>query len=73
MGFAGAVGGILNTDVGTLVAPWFVIGSIWGGLFDVPQDGFMPSPGAAWASLITGSLVCLWLLSRRIRAYEVVR
>lgn len=73
MGFAGAVGGILNTDVGTLVAPWFVIGSIWGGLFDVAQDGFMPSPGAAWTSLITGSLLCLWLLSRRIRAYEVVR
>ncbi|HET9225813.1 MAG TPA: hypothetical protein VFR31_04050 [Thermoanaerobaculia bacterium] len=73
MGFAGAVGGILNTDLGTLVAPWFLIASIWGSLFDVAQDGFMPSPGAAWASLITGSLLCLWLLSRRIRAYEVVR
>ena len=73
MGFAGVIGEILDTSAGTLVAPWFVIGSIWGGLFDVPVDGFMPSPGAAWASLITGTLVCLWLLSRRIRAYEVVR
>lgn len=73
MGFAGVIGEILDTSAGTLVAPWFVIGSIWGGLFDVPVDGFMPSPAAAWASLITGTLVCLWLLSRRIRAYEVVR
>lgn len=73
MGFAGMIGEILDTSAGTLVSPWFVIGSIWGGLFDVPVDGFMPSPGAAWASLITGTLVCLWLLSRRIRAYEVVR
>ncbi|MFP5288488.1 MAG: ABC transporter permease subunit [Thermoanaerobaculia bacterium] len=73
MGFAGMIGEILDTSAGTLVAPWFVIGSIWGGLFDVPVDDFMPSPGAAWVSLITGTLVCLWLLSRRIRAYEVVR
>lgn len=73
MGFAGIIGEILDTSAGTLVAPWFVIGSIWGGLFDVPVDGFMPSPAAAWASLIAGTLICLWLLSRRIRAYEVVR
>lgn len=73
MGFAGMIGEILDTSAGTLVAPWFVIGSIWGGLFGVQVDDFMPSPGAAWASLITGTLLCLWLLSRRIRAYEVVR
>jgi len=74
IGFAGAVGGILNTSAGTLVAPWFVIGSIWSSLFNIPLDGdFMPPPAAAWISLIAGGLICLWLLSRRIRAYEVVR
>ena len=29
--------------------------------------------GAAWFALIAGCLISLWLLSRRIRAYEVVR
>jgi ABC-2 type transport system permease protein len=73
IGFAGAIGEILNTSAGTLVSPWLVIGSIWAGLFDMPLDGFLPSPAAAWTALTVGFLVCLWLLSRRIRAYEVVR
>lgn len=74
IGFAGAIGGILHTSAGTLVSPWLVIGSIWAGLFNIPLDGdFLPSPAAAWAALIAGGLICLWLLSRRIRAYEVVR
>ncbi|MFL6289909.1 MAG: hypothetical protein ACJ759_03345 [Thermoanaerobaculia bacterium] len=74
IGFAGAIAGILHTSAGTLVAPWLVIGSIWSGLFNIPLDGdFLPAPAAAWTSLIAGGLICLWLLSRRIRAYEVVR
>ena len=74
IGFAGAIGGILHTSAGTLVSPWLVIGSIWSGLFNIPLDGdFLPAPAAAWTSLIAGGLICLWLLSRRIRAYEVVR
>ena len=73
MGFAGAIFGILDSWAGTLLSPWFVIYSIWNHLFSVPVDGLLPPPGAAWAALIGGGLLCLWLLSRRIRAYEVVR
>jgi ABC-2 type transport system permease protein len=73
IGFAGAIREFLHTSAGTLVSPWLVIGSIWSGLFDMPVDDFLPEPAAAWAALIGGGLICLWLLSRRIRAYEVVR
>jgi ABC-2 type transport system permease protein len=75
MGFAGVIAEVLNTWAGSLVSPWFLIGSIWTDLFNMPLgDGdVLPPPGAAWAALIAGGLICLWLLSRRIRAYEVVR
>jgi len=76
MGFAGIIAEILHTWAGSLVSPWFVIGSIWTNLFNIPlgNDGdVLPPPAAAWAALIGGGLFCLWLLSRRIRAYEVVR
>lgn len=76
IGFGNAINGILNTWWGTLISAWYVIGSIWTRLFDMPVSNdfrALPPPGPAWAALIGGSLFCLWLLSRRIRAYEVVR
>jgi ABC-2 type transport system permease protein len=73
MGFANAINEVLDASWGTLISAWFVIGSIWDNLFGVSPDDFLPPPGAAWAALVGGSLICLWLLSRRIRAYEVVR
>lgn len=74
MGFGNAINEILNTWWGTLLSGWYVIGSIWSNLFGVPDgDGFLPPPAAAWAALVAGCVLCLWLLSRRIRAYEVVR
>lgn len=73
IGFAGAIAEILDSWAGMLVSPWFVAASIWTHLFNLPVDDFLPPPAAAWAALIGGSLICLWLLSRRIRAYEVVR
>jgi ABC-2 type transport system permease protein len=73
MGFAGAINQMLDTWKGTLISAWYVIGSIWTDLFNMPAGDALPPPGASWAALIGGGLLCLWLLSRRIRAYEVVR
>lgn len=73
MGFAGAINQMLDTWWGTLISAWYVIGSIWTDLFNMPKGDTLPPPGASWAALIGGSLLCLWLLFRRIRAYEVVR
>lgn len=73
IGFANAINEMLDTWWGTLISAWYVIGSIWTNLFGMPVGDDLPPPGASWAALVVGCLLCLWLLSRRIRAYEVVR
>lgn len=73
MGFGGTIYEALDLWWGMLLSVWHVIGAIWWSLFDMGvTDGFPPA-GAAWVSLIAASLLCLFLLYRRIRAYEVVR
>ena len=41
-------------------------------LFRVDQDSRAFSFGEAWLVYAVYAAVCLWLLSRRVRAYEVV-
>lgn len=73
MGFGAAIQEALDVWWGTLLSPWHVISSIWYSLFDMGFSDELPPAGASWAALIAGSLLCLFLLYRRIRAYEVVR
>ncbi len=46
MGFAGAINEMLDTWWGTLISAWYVIGSIWTDLFDMPKGDTLPPPGA---------------------------
>jgi ABC-2 type transport system permease protein len=46
--------------------------TVWAGLFAVELPTAMPV-GAAWVALAAGSALCLALLARKVRAYEVVR
>lgn len=62
----------LNTWWGELLSLSQVIHTVWAGLFGLDLPTRMPV-AAAWAALVAGSLLCLALLLRRIRAYEVVR
>jgi ABC-2 type transport system permease protein len=73
IGFGAAIQEMLDSWWGLLFSGWVVIASIWNDLFMQAASDELPPPGAAWVALIAGSLLCLWLLSRRIRAYEVVR
>jgi ABC-2 type transport system permease protein len=73
IGFANAINEILDTWWGTLISAWYPMASIWDSLFGMPPGDELPPPLASWMALIFGSAICLWLLSRRIRAYEVVR
>lgn len=73
MGFGATIYEALDLWWGMLLSVWHVIGSIWYSLFDMGVTDDLPPAGAAWVALIAGSLLCLWLLYRRIRAYEVVR
>jgi len=63
---------------GFMVALWPTMTTVWTRLFGIPLEASdyqgNPMPlGAAWFALIACGLISLWLLSRRIRAYEVVR
>lgn len=78
-GFAKALDERLDTWAGRLISVWDSAMTLWGSLFHVPpplddveQARVMPLWAAGFA-LVACCLVCLWLLSRRIRAYEVVR
>jgi ABC-2 type transport system permease protein len=71
-GFARVLDLALGTWWGALLSLRLVIHTIWAGLFGLELPTAMPV-GAAWAALAGGSLLCLALLARRVRAYEVVR
>lgn len=73
LGFGQALNAAMGTWWGSLLSAWHVIGSIWVQLFGLAQGNDLPPPGPSWVALVAGCLLFLWLLSRRIRAYEVVR
>lgn len=68
--------GTLNTMLGThwasLVNLTQMIYVVWAGLFDIDRSVEIPA-GAAWLSLLAFCSSCVWLLYRKVRAYEVVR
>jgi hypothetical protein len=46
--------------------------TVWTNLFLVDNEGAI-SAGQAWIAILIYCLFCLWLLMRKVRAYEVVR
>ena len=73
-GFAQALNEVLNTWWGLLLSLWSAVENVWASLFGLPISDHIAVPlWAAWTTIIGFCLVSLWLLSRRIRAYEVVR
>jgi|tagenome__1003787_1003787.scaffolds.fasta_scaffold20777046_2 ABC-2 type transport system permease protein len=75
-GFADAINATLNTGWGYLLSLLAAMSKIWAALFglEVSDERLAQQPlWAAWLTLVLGCALALWLLSRRIRAYEVVR
>jgi ABC-2 type transport system permease protein len=76
-GFGQALNEALDLEPrwGLMLSVWTATQNVWASLFGLEvMDNSLELPlGAAWTTLAAASLLCLWLLSRRIRAYEVVR
>jgi ABC-2 type transport system permease protein len=84
-GFGGAINAVQETKWGYLLNISNLIGSVWVQLFegsDPTNNGavfFRVAPGqeipvwCCWAMLLLVCLVCLYMLSRKIRGAEVVR
>lgn len=77
-GFAlsSALGGVINasldTTMGSLLSIGEVIESTWAALFGLPARSDVP-PLFGWFALAAFAAVASWMLSRKLRAYEVVR
>lgn len=71
-GFAGAIGAIMHTTKGMYLDPAALVAVIYINLFDLPTDPGIGTPEACLALLLMGA-ICVWLLSKKIRAFQVVR
>lgn len=63
---------LFHTYWGSLINLSHMIGVVWARLFGVSLDDGVPV-AAAWAALLAACAVCVLLLARKVRAYEVVR
>jgi hypothetical protein len=71
-GFGAAINNVMRTHYGGLISLNQVIYTIWGKLFRYDWGGEL-SLGQAWFVLTFTSAVCVWLLAKRIRPFEIVK
>jgi ABC-2 type transport system permease protein len=71
-GFGAAINNVLRTHYGGLISLNQVVYTIWGQLFRYDWGGQL-SQGQAWFVVAFTSIICLWLLAKRIRPFEVVK
>ena len=71
-GFGAAINGVLNTHVGYYIAPGALITRVCSQLFGL-ESPIDISAGSAWVALLAMCGICLALLAKKVRAFEVVR
>jgi ABC-2 type transport system permease protein len=71
-GFAAAIAAVLHTSAGFYLDPAALVAVIYANFFDVPMKTEIGTPGACVALIAIGAF-CILLLSRKIRAFQVVR
>lgn len=71
-GFGTALNAIVRTQYGSLLDLREVISIVWSHMFRNVDPNAIPA-GDAWMSLAVVCVICVWLLSRRVRAFEVVK
>jgi ABC-2 type transport system permease protein len=70
-GFAQAINAVLRTQTGHFFDVIYLMAEVWTSLFRVESMRAI-SAVQAWIALLIYCLICLWLLLRKVRAYEVV-
>jgi ABC-2 type transport system permease protein len=71
-GFAQAINAVMRTESGHFIDVAYLMGTVWNGLFQVDVEHAIPV-AQAWIALLFYCGVCLWLLMRKVRAYEVIK
>jgi ABC-2 type transport system permease protein len=70
-GFAQAINNVMRTQLGNFLNIVHLMATVWSSLFGI-QEGSM-SVLQAWLALIAYCALCLVLLVRKVRAYEVIK
>jgi ABC-2 type transport system permease protein len=71
-GFAEAANAVLRTQNGHFFSVGYLMSIVWNSLFLMDSDQSIPVL-EAWIALLTYCGICLALLMKKVRAYEVVR
>ena len=71
-GFAQAVNAVMRTQSGHFFSLVYLMATVWNALFRVDTKHAIPVV-QAWIALLIYSAICLGLLIRKVRAYEVIR
>ena len=71
-GFAQALNAVLRTESGHFFNLAYLMGIVWNSLFQVDATHAIPV-SQAWIALLLYCAICLALLMRKVRAYEVVQ
>jgi ABC-2 type transport system permease protein len=71
-GFGQAINAVMRTQSGHFIDIVYLIGTVWTSLFRIDNDRGISS-SAAWIGLLIYCGICLALLVRKVRAYEVVK
>jgi ABC-2 type transport system permease protein len=71
-GFGAAINSLMRTNYGALIDLTQVAHTIWSYLFRY-DTGTEVSLTRAWIVLGVVSLICLWLLAKRIRPFEIIK
>jgi ABC-2 type transport system permease protein len=71
-GFAQAINAVMRTEMGHFFNVAYLMATVWKALFQMEAEQEFPV-AQAWAALLVYCAVCLGLLMRKVRAYEVIR
>lgn len=71
-GFGAAINAVMRTDKGSLIDIARMMATAWGQLLHY-DNGAGISAGQAWTVLAIVCAMSLWLLSKKVRAFEVVK
>ena len=71
-GFAQAINAVMRTESGHFIDVAYLMGTVWNALFQVDAEHAIPV-AQAWIALLFYCGICLWLLMRKVRAYEVIK
>jgi ABC-2 type transport system permease protein len=71
-GFAQAINNVMRTHLGDFINIVYLMTTIWTSLFRIGSERSMPVL-QAWVALLAYCALCLGLLVRKVRAYEVIK